>query len=61
MIKIINNQRFYDNYKINSKKKNDGSFKYDINVKHLEKIITVLNQAKHEFKNACVAHLILRN
>lgn len=61
MLKTIDNHRFYDNYKINSKRNNDGTFKYEMNLKHLEKIVAVLNQARHEFKNPCVAHLILRH
>ena len=61
MITVKNKNRFYDDYKINSNILPNGEFKYDLNKLNLEKIIAVLNKARYEFKQPCVAHLIIRH
>lgn len=60
MITIKGNKRYYKNFKINSLMINNQDFKYEINEKHLERIVTILNQARFRLKNPAVAHLIIR-
>ncbi len=50
MIKIINSDRFYRDYKINS------NLKYDINFRHLDKVIDVLEHAKTTMVKPVAAH-----
>lgn len=60
MITIKGNKRYYKNFKINSPMINNQDFKYEINEKHLERIVTILNQARFRLKNPAVAHLTIR-
>lgn len=61
MIHLKDNKRYYFDYKINSLKLKNKDFKYDLNLNYMEKIFMVLNQARHEFYQPCVAHMIFRN
>lgn len=60
MIITKDNKRYYKNFKINSLMINNQDFKYEINEKHLERIVTILNQARFRLKNPAVAHLTIR-
>lgn len=40
---------------------NNKDFKYEINEKHMERIVTILNQARFRLKNPAVAHLSIRH
>jgi len=53
MINLINNERHYNNYKINS------NLKYSFNKPHLEKIIAVLNQSRHEMIKPVCGHITI--
>lgn len=60
MLTIENNQRYYDGFKVvSSLKQNKKTFKYDLNTLHLERIIAVLNQAKHTMLQPHVAHFTI--
>ena len=60
MTAIKDNKRHYKNFKINSRMKKNKDFEYEINEKHLERIVTILNQARFRLKNPAVAHLSIR-
>lgn len=60
MITTINNQRYYKGFKVvSSLKRNKKKFKYELNTLHLEKIIAVLNQAKHTMLQPQAAHFTI--
>lgn len=60
MLTIENNQRYYDGFKVvSSLKPNTTTFKYDLNKLHLEKIVALLNQAKHEMLQPYAAHFTI--
>lgn len=60
MLRIENNQRYYNGFKVvSSLKRNKKKFKYGLNNLHLEKIIAVLNQAKHTMLQPQVAHIAI--
>lgn len=61
MITIKDNKRYYKGFKINSSMNNNKDFKYEINEKHMERIVTILNQARFRLKNPAVAHLSIRH
>lgn len=58
---MISKKRFHKNSEINSTINNKNQYKYDFNYDHLDSIFSILNQSRHEFKEPCVSHLIIRN
>lgn len=53
MLNLINNKQYYYDYLINNNPK------YTLNQKHIDKIITVLNQARHDMVKPMVAHICI--
>lgn len=60
MITLKDNQRYYDDLKINSTLHDDKkSFKYELNLSNLEGLIAVLNQARFEMRQPKAAHFTI--
>lgn len=55
------NKRFHKGFEINSTIDDKNQYKYDFNYDHLDSIFAILDQSRHEFKEPCVSHLIIRN